>query len=117
MTLAPPTPRRAEVWTAALDPVRGHEQGGRRPCLVVSTNRFNQGPTELVVLVAITSRIRPIPLYVQIAPPEGGLQQPSAIMCDQIRTAARERLQRRLGQVTALTMAAVDSRLRDLLQL
>ena len=117
MTLTAPMPRRAEVWIATLEPVLGHEQGGRRPCLVVSTDRFNQGPTELVVLLAITSRARPIPLYVLIQPPEGGLQHQSAIMCDQIRTAARERLLRRLGHVTASTMDAVESRLRDLLQL
>ncbi|MDJ0524356.1 MAG: type II toxin-antitoxin system PemK/MazF family toxin, partial [Microcystis sp. M53600_WE12] len=27
---------RGEIWLADLNPVRGHEQAGKRPCLVIS---------------------------------------------------------------------------------
>ncbi|OYV95604.1 MAG: growth inhibitor PemK, partial [Planctomycetia bacterium 21-64-5] len=49
-------PVRGEVWTVNLDPVRGHEQAGTRPALIVSVNRFNHGPAGLVVVLPITSR-------------------------------------------------------------
>ena len=52
------TPARGEVWNVDLDPVRGREQAGRRPALVISVDLFNRGPSGLVVLLPITSRYR-----------------------------------------------------------
>ena len=37
-----PEPKRGEVWTLVLDPVKEHEQGGVGPALVVSNDRFNR---------------------------------------------------------------------------
>jgi mRNA interferase MazF len=34
-------PLRGEVWMIDLDPTRGHEQGGKRPGLIVSDDVFN----------------------------------------------------------------------------
>lgn len=110
-------PSRGEIWEANLNPVRGHEQGGERPCLVVSTNPFNYGRAELVVLVPLTTRQRNLPLYVPIRPPEGGLRYLSFIMCDQVKTYALERLTRRLGQVSPPTLTDVETRLRWLMEL
>ena len=78
----PPTPKRGEVWVADLDPVRGHEQAGRRPVLIVSVDSFNAGPAQLVYVVPLTRTDRGVPLHVAIAPPEGGLRAPSVILCD-----------------------------------
>jgi mRNA interferase MazF len=78
-----PTPQRGEIWLADLDPTFGHEQGGRRPVLVVSVDSFNTGLSGLAVVLPVTSRIRPLPLHVPVNPPEGGLRVPSAIVrCD-----------------------------------
>lgn len=43
---------RGEVWTVSLDPVRGHEQAGTRPALIVSVGSFNQGPAGLAARFA-----------------------------------------------------------------
>src|SRR6185295_5268066 len=51
---------RGEVWLADLDPTRGHEQAGRRPVLIVSDDVFNAGAAELVVVLPMTSTLRPI---------------------------------------------------------
>ena len=48
-------PSRGEIWGADLNPVRGHKQAGVRPCLVVSTDAFNHGPAELVMVAPITT--------------------------------------------------------------
>lgn len=85
-------PARGEIWIVDLNPVRGHEQSGRRPGLVVSTDIFNSGPAELVVLVPITSKEKGIPFHVEIYPPEGGLKERSFIKCEDIRSLAKERL-------------------------
>src|SRR5262245_55126303 len=111
------SPQRGEVWLADLDPTFGHEQGGRRPVLVVSVDPFNSGLSGLVVVLPITSRRRPLPLHVRVDPPEGGLRVPSAILCDAIRSIDQRRLIGCWGTVTGATMAAVEDRLRRLLGL
>jgi len=51
-----PQPSRGEVWIVDLDPTKGHEQAGRRPCLVISVDIFNQGPADLVVVLPMTTK-------------------------------------------------------------
>lgn len=58
MPIASPPPARGDIWLADLNPVRGHEQAGRRPVLVVSVDLFNQGRADLVVVLPVTSTIR-----------------------------------------------------------
>ena len=48
---------------------------------------------------------------------ESGLSAPSFITCDNLRAVARERLARRLGQVSAATLAQVEDRVQVLLDL
>jgi mRNA interferase MazF len=112
-----PQPRRGEVWFASLDPIRGHEQGGTHPVLVVSVDRFNFGPTELCVVLPLSSRPKISALHVGVEPPEGGLVVRSYIRCEDVRSITRERLIRQLGSVSPLTLATVEARLRQVLGL
>jgi len=112
-----PSPQRAEVWLADLDPTFGHEQGGRRPPLVVSVDPFNAGASGLVVVLPLTSRLRSLPLHVPVAPPSGGLRVPSSILADAVRSIDRRRLLDRWGVVSPGTMARIEDRLRRLLGL
>ena len=117
VTTVPPTPRRGEVWDIDFDPVVGHEQGGRRPGLIVSVDAFNAGPSQLVFAIPITRTQRRVRAHVPVAPPEGRLSAPSVILCDALRSISRQRLRRRRGQVGPTTLTAVDYRLRVLLDL
>lgn len=111
-------PSRGEIWSADLNPTRGHEQAGERPVLIVSTNTFNYGLASLVMVLPITRTNRRIPAHIVVNPPEGGLTARSFILCDSIRTIARERLGARAwGTVTPQTMARVAEYLRLLLEL
>jgi len=110
-------PCRGDVWTFDLDPVRGREQAGRRPALIISVDRFNHGPAELLVMVPITSRQKGIPFHVPIAPPEGGVRQESFIKCEDVRSVSATRLSRYWGRVSPATVEAVEHRLRILLGL
>ena len=112
-----PQPSRGEVWIADFNPVVGHEQGERRPALIVSYDRFNHSRAELAMAVPITSTDRQQVLHVEIAPPEGGLRLRSFAMCDQLRTLSHVRLRTQLGRVSSATMDNVEERLRLVLQL
>jgi mRNA interferase MazF len=110
-------PSRGEIWGADLNPVRGHEQAGIRPCLVVSTDGFNHGPAELVFVAPITTRDRGNPLHIPVAPQESGLRERSFVKCEDVRSISRLRLRQRIGTVRASTLAQVEDRLRILLEL
>jgi mRNA interferase MazF len=108
---------RGEVWLGDLSPTLGHEQTGCRPLLVVSVDYFHQGPSGLVVVLPITSINRGIKMHHTIRPPEGGLRKESTILCDAIRSIARDRLLYRIGRVSPDVMEGVEDRLRMLLDL
>jgi mRNA interferase MazF len=110
-------PSQSEVWLLDLSPARGHEQAGRRPGLVVSVDLFNQGPAGLVVVLPITSRSKRIPFHVKVEPPEGGLKETSFVKCEEVRCVSKDRLLKRWGTVTPVTMSAAKDRLRILLDL
>lgn len=110
-------PSRGEIWEVDLSPVRGREQAGRRPALVVSTDRFNQGPAGLAIVVPLTTRSKGIPLHVEVQPPEGGVRQQSFVEPEDVRSISTDRLQGRWGTVTPRTLAAVERSLRILLEL
>ena len=100
-----------------LDPTKGREQTGRRPCLIVSDDRLNRSPAELVIVIPITSKDKQIPSHVEIVPTEGGLQLRSFIKCEDIRSISTDRLINVLGRINASTMDRVEDRLRLLLNL
>jgi mRNA interferase MazF len=110
-------PSRGEIWYADLNPVRGHEQAGRRPVLIVSHDRFNHSRAGLVYFIPLTSQAKGIPYHVPLLPPEGGVTVQSYIMCEHARSGTTERLLQRWGDVSPQTMAQVEDRLRILLNL
>jgi mRNA interferase MazF len=98
--------------------VVGHEQGGTRPVLVVSGDAYNAGPSELVVVVPITGRLKcRVPMHVEVDPPEGGLRLKSAILCDAVRSISRQRLESPWGTVSEIVLGEVAERLAALLDL
>lgn len=110
-------PARGDVWLIDLNPTRGHEQAGTRPCVVLSTDIFNHGPAGLHVIVPMTSRDRGIRWHVPVHPPEGGLRRPSYIKCEDIRSVTFERFSARWGILSSQTMVEVERRMRILLEL
>jgi mRNA interferase MazF len=112
------TIRRGEVWLADLEPTRGREQAGERPVLIVSTDPFNQGSAQLVIVVPFTTRQRGLGVHVEVRPPEGGLREVSFAMCEQVRSLAIDRLgPQPFGRVPVAVLRAVEDRLRLLLEL
>ena len=110
-------PGRGEVWLADLNPTRGHEQSGRRPVVVLSEDVFNEGPAGLVIVLPLTTTLRPITFHVRVQPPEGGVKVPSAILCEAIRSISTDRLFGRWGAIAPSTMARVEDCVRILLRL
>ncbi len=108
---------RGEVWLIDLNPVRGHEQAGKRPCLVISVNLFNQGSSGLAIVLPITSKNKGIPFHVEVNPPQAGLKMQSFIKCEDVRSISIERFDKKFGAVSEEILVAVEERLRILMNL
>src|SRR5688500_12711028 len=116
-TRPPMRPSRAEVWLTDLDPSRGHEQGGTRPAVVISADGFNHGRSGTTTVLPITSVRKGIPFHVEVQPPEGGLDRPSFVKCEDTRAITTERLIRRYGSLGPDSMERIAEMMRALLDL
>jgi mRNA interferase MazF len=90
---------RGEIYWADLEPIRGHEQGGRRPVLILSHDVFNER-SGTVIALAITAQPQRAPYPLTWHVPRGSLPQDSWVKIAQIRTLSTERLGRRVGQLS-----------------
>jgi mRNA interferase MazF len=90
---------RGDIWWADLNPVRGHEQAGVRPVLIISHDIFNQR-SGTVIALAITSQppSAGFPLTMEIR--SATLPKLSWVKISQIRTLSVERLSNRVGAIT-----------------
>ena len=103
-----PAPVQGEIWWADLDPIVGHEQAGRRPVLIISSNEFQRIQRRLVIVVPFSRRLRNNPFHVRVPPSESGLPYLSSILCDQIRTISTARLDAtRIGRVSRAVLTHV----------
>ncbi|MEA3339271.1 MAG: type II toxin-antitoxin system PemK/MazF family toxin [Chloroflexota bacterium] len=117
--------KRGEIYWVEFDPVKGSEQGGLRPALVVQQNVGNQySSTTVVVAITRTLPPRSYPFVVVVKPEESGLPDRSAINCSQIATIQKdepgsrlrpwpgERKVRPIGQLSAGKMAEIDQAIK-----
>ncbi|MFL6261410.1 MAG: type II toxin-antitoxin system PemK/MazF family toxin [Thermoanaerobaculia bacterium] len=97
---------RGDVLWADLDPVRGREQAGRRPVLILSQDIFNER-SETVIALAMTSQepSAGFPLSFEIRSVQ--LPRPSWVKISQIRTLSTERLGARLGRISPEELAHI----------
>lgn len=112
-----PRPDRGDVWSVVLDPTIGREQAGTRPALVISVDKFNHGPSDLIIVLPMTTHDKKQPLHVPVNPPEGGLPRTSFVKCEDVRSVSKERFRKRYGSISRETLAEVEGRLRILLNL
>jgi mRNA interferase MazF len=99
---------RGEIWWADLNPVRGREQAGIRPVLILSENIFNARSGTIIAL-AITSQAPTagFPLTYELT--STGLPKRSWVKISQIRTLSVERISTKLGQVLSEELDTIIS--------
>ena len=82
---------RGEIRWADLNPVRGHEQAGLRPVMILSHDIFNER-SGTVIAVAITSQLQKAGFPLTLELKAGNLPKKSWIKISQIRTLSVERI-------------------------
>ena len=97
-------PQRGEVYWVDFSPARGSEQTGRRPALIVQNNVGNQyAPTTIVAAVTSKGSVKAYPTEVIL--PAGTLPRPSKVLCSQILTISKSRLEERIARRTCLAFS------------
>ncbi|MGB8694705.1 MAG: type II toxin-antitoxin system PemK/MazF family toxin [Steroidobacteraceae bacterium] len=105
---------RGEVRWADLNPVRGHEQSGHRPVLILSHDIFN-ARSGTVIAVALTSQPQKAGFPLTLALESAGLGKPTWAKISQIRTLSVERIGRRLARLEPLVVTRVIEGLNEIL--
>lgn len=75
-------PERGDVFWLDFDPQAGHEQGGRRPALVLSPSSYNR-KVGLALLCPITNQIKGYPFEVLLP---AGLAVRGAVLSDHVKS-------------------------------
>lgn len=105
---------RGEIRWADLNPVRGREQAGQRPVLILSHAIFNER-SGTVIAVAMTSQ-EPragFPLTLESKAP--GLTKRSWVKISQIRTLSVERIGKRIAKASPEELAQVIEGLTEII--
>ena len=104
---------RGDIRWADLNPVRGHEQGGRRPVAVISESVFNKN-SGTVIAVAITSRPQNagFPLTMEIT--SSALRKRSWAKMSQIRTLSTERIGKKIGSLKDAELEEIVEGLKEI---
>ena len=77
-----PTPERGDIFWLDFDPQAGHEQGGRRPALILSPSSYNR-KVGLAPLCPITNQIKGYPFEVAIP---DGLAVRGVVLSDHLKS-------------------------------
>ncbi len=100
---------RGTIVLVSLDPTRGHEQRGTRPCAILSDadiaadQRFPR-----VAVVPISATAGEGALYPPLSPGRSGLRRTSFALIDQIRSVDKRRIERVFGRLMGSEMTAID---------
>ena len=104
-------PARGDIIWTDFSPTRGHEQGGKRPAVVLSSQDYNT-LIGLAIVCPVTSRIKNYPFEVPLT---GGKIE-GAVLVDQIRAFDwKERKIKKVGAVSEATVFEVQKKLKTLL--
>lgn len=112
--------RRGEIYFVDLDPTQGREQAGKRPVLVVSSNRINRLPLVVTVIVGTKgAKIRnDFPTNIRVAAIDSGLPIETVFMCFQLRSLDASRFpEKASGEVSESILDAIDDAIRFCLEL
>ncbi|HMG51577.1 MAG TPA: type II toxin-antitoxin system PemK/MazF family toxin [Inquilinus sp.] len=103
--------KRGEVWLVALDPTTSSEIQKSRPCLIISPPELHDH-LRTVIAAPMTTGSRPAGFRV----PVSFQGKTGLVLLDQIRTLDKQRLVKRLGAVSAPTLAMTLTTLRNLFE-
>jgi mRNA interferase MazF len=105
---------RGEIRWADLNPVKGREQGGKRPVVIISQDVFNER-SGTIIAMAVTSQPQRagFPLTLELSP--STLPKQSWVKISQVRTLSVERIGELLDRVSLEQMERLTEGLNEII--
>lgn len=92
--------KKGEIWLIDLNPIRGNEQSGLRPVVIISGNGMNNN-LGLSIVCPMSTKIKNFVGGIILNPDKkNGLRSRSEILTFQIRTVAHDRFIKKMGNIT-----------------
>jgi len=108
--------KQREIWMADLNPVKGSEQKGIRPVVIVSGNAMNDN-LGICIVYPLTSKIKKYAGCLILEKDHlNGLEQDSEVITFQIRTVSKERLISKTGEISIEQLDLVKRGLNEVLK-
>lgn len=102
------------IWWVDLNPTKGTEQRGHRPCVIVSPDEQNHNHPRVIV-VPVTSQPKAYPTTVRIDSTLKTTGKTSYALVDQIRAVSTERVTRYIGDLEPGEIENIRQIISDLL--
>lgn len=115
--MIPTHPRRGDLWLVEFGEPVGHEQGWKRPAVVMSSDHLNDSAASLVIVVPVTSTRWGLPSHVEIESGRSGLATTSYAKGEDIKSVSQRRMVTRYGSADVRVMNQLEAILRMLLEL
>ena len=101
--------KRGDIVLAGLEPVKGSEQGGVRPVLVIQNDEGNKfSPTTIIAPITSKEFSKEFPTNVAISKQESRLNNDSTVLLNQIRAIDKSRVIKKISSLDFYTMNKVD---------
>ncbi|MDQ6844157.1 MAG: type II toxin-antitoxin system PemK/MazF family toxin [Bacteroidota bacterium] len=92
--------KQGEIWYADLEPVKGSEQSGKRPVVIISGAAMNIS-LQIVIVCPLTGVIKNIKGCIVVNKNEiNNLKKNSEVLVLQVRTISKIRLSKKIGEIT-----------------
>ena len=110
--------KKYDIVLVNLQPTKGAEKRGIRPCVVVQNNPVNESQLQTVTVAPITSQIRKfLSMQFVVHSSENGLKVDSCIDLSQLRTVDKGRIRKLIGELESQYWSAVNEKITNFLDL
>lgn len=101
---------RGDVWSIQLDPIKGSEQRGQRPCVIISPEEMNH-QLQTVIILPLSTKKKNWPTRVDI----NFLNIEGQVLCEQVCTVSKTRLLEKLGHLPIKDIIQIKLVLKQML--
>jgi mRNA interferase MazF len=107
--------QKGEIYLADLNPVKGSEQAGKRPVLIISGNLLNQY-APVVWVCPLSSKIKHYHGDLILKPNKtNGLNKESEVLVMHLRSISKSRLGKKLGEISSSNLTSLRKGIQEVL--